>query len=426
MKKISAFILSIFIAVASSYSQNDKTMKNLTSVVKEIQTITQKDAGKFWNIKYATPLLFVNPENRQTFVFEPEKEPYIVQLDNMVPVANTSSDWNGKKWAMMQIPLPKDAFEYEKFILHEMFHVLQPQLRFDSLYQMLCEHLDKEEGAILLRLELQALLKALEQSNNKDSMYKHITNALSFRNGRYALYSEAKEYENSIEINEGIAEYTALMMTQRYSPNKLNDKKLLNYFRNRITAFEQGGSFVRRFAYEAIPLYGYLIQMDVSDWHQKVTKETNLIDYFMQIIKGNVHEEWKTLAAPYNYKDIAKEEHARFAQRDAVKNAVTEKFFCANHVEIPLIKYTYSFGNFMVLDSIGEFHNHVVVIDSWGKVEASNGAILDKGNRKVLLSPVMKTENNIITGDGWELYLNDGWVMTEQQGWMEVQKSENH
>jgi hypothetical protein len=473
MKKIT-IILSMFIAVLSSYAQNDETMKELTLVVNDIQSITQQDNGKFWNIKYATPLLFVNPENRQAFVFDMEKKPYIIQLSDTIPIANTSIYWNGKHWAMIGLPLPEHPYMYETLILHEMFHALQPQLGFDALYEMPCAHLEKEKGAVLLRLELQALLKALEQKDNKDSLYKHLTNALTFRNSRYAIYPKAKEEENAMELNEGMAQYTMFMMSQRYGKNKLDEKVLMTLFQRSVSFFEQNEQrSARSFAYETIPLYGYLIQMDIPNWHQKVTQKTNLTDYFMQImnmndteeeiilapqnneqeiviinlnnndnninIGGNEgmitfvlsnndvdvnmdNEEWKPLAFQYDYENIAKEEHARFGQKNIEKDSIKQRFLCINRVEIPLFNYSYSFNpfNFMILDDIGVFYTETTIYDSWGKVEASSGLILDKENGKVILTPMIKRENNIITGDGWELHLNNGWKIEQKGEWIEV------
>jgi hypothetical protein len=423
MKKLT-IILSLFMAVSFSYSQNDETMKQLISVVNDIQVITQKDDGKFWNIQYAAPLLFVNPESRQTFVFDMDKEPYEIVLDETVPIGNTGSNWNGKLWAMSQLPLPEQPFFSDNLILHEMFHALQPQLGFDSLYEVPCAHLEKEEARISLRLEMQALLKALEQIQNKDSMYKHLTNAISFRNSRYAIFPDAKEKENMLELNEGMAEYTTLMMIQRNSPNKLNDKELMRYFNSRISRLEQN-SFVRSFAYETIPLYGYLIQTDIPYWHQKVTKKTNLTDYFMQIMNiDNGNDEWKTLGLQYNYANIALEERMQAEQTNADMNAVKEKFFCVNHVEIPLFNYSYNFNplGIRIIDGVGEFHEDIRIMDDWGKVEVSNGLIFDKENRKVILTPITKTKNNVIFGNGWELHLNDGWEITEQGDFMEVKE----
>jgi hypothetical protein len=421
--KRAVVILSMLLAVSSSYSQNDENIKKLIPVVSDIQAITEKDDGKFWNIKYTTPLLFVNPENRQAVAFDVGKEPYEVLLDETVPISNTSSNWNGKMWAMIQTPLPKQSFECEKLILHEMFHVLQPSLNFDSLFEVTCEHLEQKDARILLRLELQALLKALQQSNNKDSLYYHLINAFSFRNSRYIMYPEAKENENKIELNEGMAEYTALMMTQRYSNNKLNANKLITYFNNRISSFEKK-NFIRSFAYETIPLYGYLIQMDIPDWHQKVTKKTNLTDYFMQIMGIHFREDWENVAPQYGYKYIMTEENDRFEQMVAVKNAITEKFLCVNHVEIPLFQYNMSFNpnEIMIIESVGETYINTVFMDIWGKLETHKGLLLDKEHGKVFLSPIIKTENSIIFGDGWELRLNDDWIIAEQQDWMEIQK----
>jgi hypothetical protein len=228
-----------------------------------------------------------------------------------------------------------------------------------------------------------------------------------------------------LELNEGLAEYTSLMMIQRYSPNKLSDKQLINYLKDRTSLFEQQGSFTRQFAYETIPLYGYLLQTNIPDWHQKVNQKTNLTDYFMKIINisgNNGDEEWKTIGLQYNYESITKEEHIQIEQFNTDNNTIKEKFFCVNHVEIPLFQYNYTFNPFglRIIESVGEFHENITIMDDWGKVEASNGLILDKENSKLFLSPIIKIENSIIFGDGWKLHLNAGWKIEQKEGWLEV------
>ncbi|MDL2228006.1 hypothetical protein LJC30_03870 [Odoribacter sp. OttesenSCG-928-L07] len=74
----------------------------------------------------------------------------------------------------------------------------------------------------------------------------------------------------------------------------------------------------------------------------------------------------------------------------------------------------------MPVDDIGVLHTSITLYAQWGKVEVSNGLILDSENRKAILTPIIKTEGNTITGDGWILHLKDGWEISKEQGWMEV------
>jgi len=417
MKKLLlAFILFTSISL---YAQSDENMKKLAAVKSEIQLITQKDNNSFWNIPYETPLLFVNPENKQAYVFDIGTEPYKLILDDNILIANTALKWKEKMWAMVQTPLPENPFAKEILILHEMFHALQPQLGFGDIYENTCSHLEQKEARILLRLELKALSEALVTGvsyNSIDSILFHLTNALTFRNFRQSLYPEAKEKENYLELNEGLAEYTALMLIQNYSENK--QKFLASYFHNRISKFLEHDSYVRFFAYETIPLYGYLMQYFIPNWHLKINVNTNLTDFFIKETNIKCHEEWKDLIPLYdnNIQVIIKQEDERVEQISDVANKVIEKFKGANHVEIPLFQYSYNFDpmNIMVLESIGELHVNAIFTDNWGKLEVSKGLILDKENMKLFLSPATQIKGNTITGDGWMLILNKGWKINQE------------
>jgi hypothetical protein len=418
MKKL-LFALIVLIST-STYAQNDEIMKKLIAVKNEIQQITQKDNSSFWNIPYETPLLFVNPENRQTYAFDIGTEPYKIRLDDNILIANTAIKWKEKLWAMVQIPLPENPFAYEILILHEMFHALQPQLGFGGIYENPCTHLEQKEARILLRLELKALSEALVigiSYNSIDSILFHLTNALTFRNIRYNLYPEAKEKENNLELNEGIAEYTAFMMLQNYSENK--QKFLASYFHNCVSKFLEHDSYVRSFAYETIPIYGYLMQYFLPNWHQKINTHTNLTDFFIKEANIKCHEGWEHLIPLYdnNIQVIIKQEDERVEQLSDLENKVLKKFKGANHVEIPLFQFSYSFDpmNVIVLESIGEFHLNAIFTDNWGKLEVSKGLILDKENMKIFLSPATQIKKNKkITGDGWKLILNKGWRINQE------------
>ena len=78
-------------------------------------------------------------------------------------------------------------------------------------------HLDKKQGRIYLRLELEALQTAVKLQG-QDAI-PHIINALRFRKLRHQIYSDADSTENLLELNEGLAEYTGLMMSER-TPDK--------------------------------------------------------------------------------------------------------------------------------------------------------------------------------------------------------------
>src|SRR5690554_7695447 len=68
------------------------------------------------------------------------------------------------------------------------------------------------------------------------------------------IYRGSQVSENSLEILEGLATYTGQVMSGR-------DKwEWREYLIHRINTFEETPSFVRSFAYETTPVYGFFLQ----------------------------------------------------------------------------------------------------------------------------------------------------------------------
>lgn len=81
---------------------------------------------------------------------------------------------------------------------HELFHCAQPSLGFVQNNQE-SPHLDKKEGRTYLRLEMEALLKALLSETEKEQK-RHLTHAFIFRKYRNSLFPESAQLENLLEL----------------------------------------------------------------------------------------------------------------------------------------------------------------------------------------------------------------------------------
>jgi hypothetical protein len=226
------------------------------------------------------PLILVNRET-QTIIanesgnsgeLEKRENLFIGKLPENINIANTAFDWNGKRWTMVAFPLPKTKEERLNLLIHESFHRIQPEIGFDSLNEIQSKHLDSKNGRIYLKLELEALKKALV-SNEPD---RHIKNALLFRQYRYKLFPVAKKAENSLEINEGLAEYTGSILSQR------KESDLKEHYISKIDWFYSMPTFVRSFPYFTIPVYGYLMEKSHKDWNLQINRDTNLTDFMFE------------------------------------------------------------------------------------------------------------------------------------------------
>ncbi|HEX3072578.1 MAG TPA: hypothetical protein VHP30_03090 [Ignavibacteriales bacterium] len=145
-----------------------------------------------WNTNLYAPLLLVDPSTRKVLanfpdtshILRKEGEIYTGILPDDVNIANTALEWGGVKWAMVMLPLPESKEERLNLFLHELFHAFQPELGFIA-YNPGNNHLDKKEGRVYLRLELEALKKALTADSNSE-VKRHLVNAFGFRKFRRA------------------------------------------------------------------------------------------------------------------------------------------------------------------------------------------------------------------------------------------------
>ena len=425
-------IYYILLPIIFGSCQNNKTKDNsiLTENLKveenkiiqtfsDVDSLLKIDNGKFWGKGLYGPMIFVEPktrlfysnENNSTNEFEKFGIIYRDTLHKDLNIANTAIDWNDKRWSMVMLPLPKDQISTNNLIIHELFHRLQPQIGFENLQEMDNGHLDTYEGRLFLKLELQALEKALS-TNDSIERLEHIQNALTFRNKRYKS-TDIKKAENSLELNEGLAEYTAIMLSGR----KADEMK--THLSKSKTDFYTNPSFVRSFAYQTIPYYGYLLFFKKSNWHREMTKETNLTDYFNNAFNVKIpkKESIENIVKEfdYNFQQIQKEEAEREKLR--IEKIVNLK---AQFLEKPALVISFqnmniSFDprNLIPIEDFGTVYPNCRVTDNWGVLEVENGALLASDWSKITVTAPTNISDKIVSGDGWKLELNANWKVVK-------------
>jgi hypothetical protein len=279
MKK--ALFLLIILAVPEIITSGQTMNFNDSIAVyfREIQanTALYKD---LWNMDIYGPVLLVNPGTRKLYANYPDSagvlkrdgKIYTGLLPVNINIANTSIKWNGRSWAMIILPLPDDREDRLNLLSHELFYRSQPALGF-RMSNAENDHLDKREGRVYLRLELEALRQAMTAKTISDT-HNHLANALFFRKTRYSLFPEAATSENLMELNEGLAEYTGTIMSGR------TDQEIIKHLEKKLIEFQKNPTFVRSFAYITTPLYGFILARSDKYWNRNITSATNLTDYF--------------------------------------------------------------------------------------------------------------------------------------------------
>lgn len=386
----------------------------------ELKTASKKNIG-LWNKDLYGPMILIDPKTREFFANDPDSEGMLKRngtlysgvLPATINIANTAINWGGKRWAMIMLPLSQNKENRINLLAHESFHSIQPSLGF-NLNNAENNHLDQKEGRVYLRLELEALKQAV-RSNSEKEMKQHLTNALTFRKYRNTLYKGSETTENLLELNEGIAEFTGLIVSGR------NKDQTKSYFLNGIEGFMKNPTFVRSFAYYTTPVYGYLLYHKDPDWNKKIDSKTDLTSYFIKAfdirIQADLQKAVEKLSDNYNGTSIIKQETDREEQ---TKKRIAEyklKFIQQPHFEIKFEKMNVSFDprNIVPVEDQGTVYPNIRITDLWGILTVENGALMSPNWDKISISNPVKTENKKISGDGWILELTDGYTIARDE-----------
>ncbi|MBO9694220.1 hypothetical protein [Chryseobacterium sp.] len=420
MKQTFLTAFFFFIALSAKGQKQAVSPDTIALFFDELATASSRNAG-LWNKDLYGPVILIDPKTREFFANEPDSEGILKRngkiysgvLPASVNIANTAVNWSGKRWAMIMLPLSQDKESRINLLAHESFHSIQPALGF-TLNNAENSHLDQKEGRIYLRLELEALKQAVRSTSQKE-MKQHLTSALTFRKYRNTLYKNSETAENLLELNEGIAEFTGLIVSGR------NNEQTRSSLLNGINDFMKNPTFVRSFAYYTTPVYGYLLYKKDKDWNKRIDGKTDLTGYFIKafnvIIPSDLKKAAGNLADRYNGKSITEEETEREEKTRRLIAEYKLKFIQQPHFEIKFEKMNVSFDprNIVPIEDKGTVYPNIRVTDLWGILTVENGALMSPNWDKISISNPVKTENKKISGDGWILELADGYTISKDE-----------
>jgi len=429
-------LLSLFASCQDSQSKEAAgSFANLTELEKEIlstfsavDSLLAIDHGAFWNKEVYGAILIVDPESRVFYANQnsPNEEftrigaMYTDTLPPDINISNTAIDWGDTRWSMIMLPLPEEKVDRNHLVIHELFHRIQPDLGFAGIPELSNGHLDSYNGRLLLKLELQALEEAV-LATDPERRTKHIKNALAFRQKRQSS-PDINKAENALELNEGLAEYTALKLSGR------NEQELKSQLIRSKNAFFSNPTFVRSFAYHTIPFYGYLLSESKPRWHRDIDIGTNLSDYFIHSFGVSVDESQPidqiADSGEYEYQQTVTEETEREKKRIEKVEKLKRKFTQHPVLELPFQNMSISFDprNLTPLEGLGTIYPDLRVTDLWGTLTVKNDALVSSDWSKVTVSAPNKVSVDLVEGDGWQLELAEGWMIEQHNGAYKIAK----
>jgi len=418
-----SIVLVVVLNTGLVKGQGANEISTAESYFNELSSLCNLDNRSLWGINLYGATMFVFPDSRIIIANEPDNKGVLVKKENLyigkLPedfnIANTSFQWNGKNWTMINwdaIP-ETDKYSRGKLLIHESWHRNQKEI--GILPVMTANtHLDEFQGSILLKLEFIALSHALKAEEEADKT-NHLYNALIIRQYRHSLFPGNNE--DLFELHEGMAEYTGLKLCGI-------DKKLLPAVaaKQLEMAMDKEG-FANSFAYLTGPAYGVLFDELSDSWINNVKTGTVLPVIGSQIVDKNIScdtlqlkDNVANLITQYEAEELIKKETGKFENQKQLADFYSNRFLKEDVLIIKNNNIQFSFNPQEKLIPVenGVVYRTMRLVGEWGIAEIKNGIFRSNDWQIFLLpAPVSGMEGSTINEEDYTLYLNDGWKVTK-------------
>jgi len=405
------FICAIASAAPPALSPID--MVQAKAAFAEAEGVSNKEGGRLWGKKLYGRLFFVDPETRAVVANEPDSDGvlhatngvYVGMLPQEIIVSNAPIEWQGKRWTMLMWPtLPSDTIDRRITFAHELFHRIQPGLGLMAPDSPNLQ-LDTPEGRLWLQLEWRALAAALVEQE-PPAQTQAIRDALAFRSHRHELFAGSAQTEASLEIAEGVPEYTGTIAGE---PDR--DSARWRAI-GKLTDPDQSITFVRSFAYTSGPPYGLLLDQRLPGWRTKLSTQSDLSGLLASTLPPHSAVSAEARAPLYGAVAIRIAEAERAHKAEAAKAR-----YRARLVEGPTLllpggrKFAFSF-NPSTLVSLGDANTVYPTFHAtaeWGTLDVTDGVLVPTDFSRATVAAPKDTQGPHLEGPGWTLDLEAGW-----------------
>lgn len=377
----------------------------------EAAALCTADHSATWGISLCGPMMVVDRETRFVVANQADARGLLhaqagVFVGSLPPdenIANTSFDWAGVHWMQLGWPLPADRAARAILMMHELFHRIEGQLALTAPTQIDNTQLDTGDGRYYLQLEWRALGSALRAPTD-DGRRAAIADALAFRAARRTAFPGSAATEDALELHEGLAEYTGVVVS-RLEPAARIEAALQD-----LAAHVGDPSFVRSFAYATGPSYGLLLDRYAPAWRAQIAHTRSLSDTLAAAVSVPLLDA-EQAAASYGGPPLRAAEQARAAlhaallaqyRRVLVDGPVATLRF--RHMKIQFDPRTVT-----PLGELGSMYPVLRVVDDWGILDVTGGALLKADWSAVVVPAPSTTSPRLATGEGWRLELAPGW-----------------
>ncbi|MGN2244265.1 hypothetical protein ACFWZU_12220 [Frateuria sp. GZRR33] len=406
------------LALAPAVSRADAPTIDATLAHRYFDEAAQQcrsDGAWLWGKSLCGPMLLVEPASRRVVANQADGEGrlhakggvYVGALPTSQTIANTALDWAGVHWSEMLWPLPEEAPVRRTMMAHEAFHRIQDSLGLPAGGRD-APHLDTLGGRYTVQLEWRALDAALAAKTDAERRAR-AADALAFRAARYQTFPEAEQAETALERNEGLAEYTGVMVG-----NRTPAEQVAMAHWDLIWHPKNDATFARSFAYPSGPAYGILLDRYRPGWRKAIVKGGSPARMLAEALHVDMRAtpDVQKLAARYDGPALLASEHARAEARARQAARYTAQLVTGPVLKLPLkhMKVQFNPSNLVPLGDAGTVYPTMQVIDDWGSITVDGGALMAPDwTLLTVAAPEGEPGDDELHGQGWTMKLAAGW-----------------
>lgn len=391
-------ILSLFLLPLAALAQIDQ--QRAAEAFHVAKTLCEGEGGKLWNISLCGPIVIADPATKT--IATNQRAPDAPQ-PAALGFANSAMEWGGTRWTTISWPSLVALHDLQGLLLiHELFHRIQPQLGL-FVQDVPSDHLETPEGRYWMQLEWKALSRAIGTSGPTRSAA--LGDALAFRAARRSRFPGAAESERGYEMNEGLPQYTATVVSAGSRSEALRSAI------DQLAKASEEVTFVRQFAYPTGTAYGILLDEYAPGWTHRIKSGDDLGKLIEPFAAIRPTKDLEAAALSYGGPAIRERETRRDVEHKAHVAELRRRFVEGPILILPRGRGA-SFGSAGITTIPGEGTVYLTyrTKGDWGTLEGS--AVLVNTERGKLTVPAPAVvEGKTLKGDGWTLAIADGWAI---------------
>jgi len=364
------------------------------------KTLCEREGGKLWKVSLCGPIVIADPATKTIATNQPAPE---APRPAALGFANSAMEWGGTRWTTISWPSLVALQDLQGLLLiHELFHRIQPQLGL-LVADLPSDHLDTLEGRYWMQLEWKALSRAIGSSGQTRSAA--VGDALAFRAARRSRFPGAAESERGYEINEGLAQYTATVVSAGSRSDAVRSAI------EQLAKASAEVTFVRQFAYPTGTAYGILLDEYAPGWTHQIKSGDDLGKLIEPFAAIRPTKDLEAAAVSYGGPEIRQREVGREVEQKARLAELRRRF-----VERPVLILprgrgaSFASAGITTIPGEGTVYSSYRTKADWGTLEAS-AVLVDMDRGKLTVPAPAVVEGKTLKGDGWTLAIADGWVI---------------